>query len=338
MLTERERDILLKVAEIFIKTGEPVGSRTVHKVFNMKISPATIRNVMADLEEKGFLYQPHTSAGRIPTDKGLKVYITYQLLKLGNSDHNLIQQLIEYLSNTKTERTEEVVSKILDFLQNSTGYLGFGASFLEKLTVKEVTLVKVSSSKLLMIIAFNPDYIVHKVINISIPEGELPVISKKLSKKFKNKPLFQVKRELIEEINSIREEFTDLSFKLNTQILSALDKVNKVELYGTSNIVNILENDFNRLKEILKLLEEKHILLEILSQFLEEAKETSVILGSETKLEALNPFGIVVSRFKIKGKNGGVVGIIGPKRMDYAKIIPTVENVAKALTLILDKK
>ncbi|SMP08508.1 heat-inducible transcription repressor HrcA [Desulfurobacterium pacificum] len=338
MLTERERDILLKVTELYIRTGEPVGSRTVQKVFNMKISPATIRNVMADLEEKGFLYQPHTSAGRIPTDKGLKVYITHQFFKLGEEDKNLVNQLLNYLSQTHTTRTEDILVKLLDFLQNSTGYLGIGASFLEKLTVKEINLIKISKDKALLIIAFYPDYIVHKVINLSIPEGEIAKISKELSVKFKNKPISKIKKELVEELNSIREEFAKLSFKLNSQILSALNGINKVELYGTSNIVNILADDIERLKNILEILEEKNLLLDILTSFLEEDKETNVILGSETKYEALEPFGIVVSRFQIGDKNGGVIGIIGPKRMDYSKIIPTVENVAKAFTIMLNKQ
>ncbi len=338
MLTERERDILLKVTELYIRTGEPVGSRTVQKVFNMKISPATIRNVMADLEEKGFLYQPHTSAGRIPTDKGLKVYITHQFLKLGKENNNLVNQLLNYLSQNRVTKTEDILMKLLDFLQNSTGYLGIGASFLEKLTVKDINLIKISDDKILLVIAFYPDYIVHKLINLSIPEGEIAKISKELSIKFKNKTISQIRKELIEEINTIRKEFAKLSFKLNSQILSALNGINKVELYGTSNIVNILANDIEKLKSILEILEEKNLLLDILTNFLEEDKETNVILGSETKYKELEPFGIVISRFHIGDKNGGVIGIIGPKRMNYSKIIPTVENVAKAFTIILNKQ
>jgi len=100
-LTDRERDILLKIAELYIKEGEPVGSRTLQKAYSLPFSPATIRNVMADLEDKGYLFQPHTSAGRVPTDKGLKVYINSLFLALGQEDEGLLNRLLDYLKSQK---------------------------------------------------------------------------------------------------------------------------------------------------------------------------------------------------------------------------------------------
>ena len=336
-LSERERDILLKVAELYIETGEPVGSRTVQKTYRMSISSATIRNVMADLEDKGYLSQPHTSAGRVPTDEGLKVYINHLFLALGEEDSTLVNRLLDFIQGSGVSRPEEILSRVLDFLQNSTGYLGFGVNFIENLTVKGVTLIKVSHNKVLIVIKFSPDYILHKVIDIEIPDTELPKLSKELSKRFKGKTLGEVKKELIEEIDTVRQEFATLSFKVNKQILSTLNSVNQVKLQGTPNIVNVLADDLERLKEILRVLEEKNILLEILSKFLEENKKIDVILGSETSFKPFEPFSIVIGKYQVGMRSSGVVGIIGPKRMNYSEVIPIVENVARALSYLMSR-
>ncbi len=337
-LTDRERDILLKVADIYIKTGEPVGSRTVQKVFGMDISPATIRNVMADLEDKGFLYQPHTSAGRVPTDKGLKVYINHLFLALGEEDSTLVNQLTESVTHAGLTRPEEILVRVLDFLQSHTGYLGFGVNFVEALNVDEVKLIKVGKERVLMVIKFYPEYIVHKIMELEVPDVELPRLSKELTKKLKGKALADVKKELVNEIDAVRREFSALSFRLNTQILSAVNSMTQLKFQGTPNIVNIVSNDIERLKEVLRLLEEKNLLLEILSKFLEENRETDVILGSETNIEPFEPFGIVISKFHVGFKDSGVVGILGPRRMDYSQIIPIVENVAKALSYLMGRE
>ncbi|MEO2068352.1 MAG: heat-inducible transcription repressor HrcA, partial [Desulfurobacteriaceae bacterium] len=279
-LTERERGILLKVVELYIKTGEPVGSRTVQKVYGLKISPATIRNVMADLEDKGYLYQPHVSAGRVPTDEGLKVYINHLFLALEEEDTSLVSRLLDYVRSRGVYEVEDILSTVLDFLQDSTGYLGFGMNFAENLSVNTITLIKVAYGKILMVINFLPDYIIHRVIDIEIPQENLPKLSKELTKRFKGKTISEIRKELVEEINSIREEFTSISFRVNTHILSTLNSVNQLKLHGTPNIVNILEDDIERLKDILRILEEKSLLLEIFSKFVEKEKKVDVILGS----------------------------------------------------------
>ncbi|ADU96354.1 heat-inducible transcription repressor HrcA [Thermovibrio ammonificans HB-1] len=337
-LTERERDILLKLTELYIREGEPVGSRTLQKTFKLPFSPATIRNVMADLEDKGYLYQPHTSAGRVPTDKGLKIYINSLFLALGEEEEILVNRLIDYLKSEKVQDRDEILLKVLDYLQSFTGYVGFGVNLVENLTVESITLVKVASEKVLIVINFKPDYVLHKVIRASIPEGELQKLSRALTQKFRGKTLREVKRELIEEIDGLRKEIAELSFKLNTQILKTLNEVNHLEIQGTANIVNMVADDIARMKKVLEILEEKSLFLEILRNFLEEKKEVSVILGSETEVEPLKPFSLVISKFRIGFKNSGVVGIIGPKRMDYTSVIPLVENVARALSKLLEEK
>ncbi|RUM91254.1 MAG: heat-inducible transcription repressor HrcA [Thermovibrio sp.] len=334
-LTERERDILLKIAELYIKSGEPVGSRTLQKAYSLPFSPATIRNVMADLEDKGYLFQPHTSAGRVPTDEGLKIYLNSLFIALGREDETLVNRLIESIRSENLTEREEILSKVLDFLQESTGYVGFGINFVENLTVSNVMLLKVSSDKVLIVINFYPDYVVHKVIKADITEGELAKISKILTQKFKGKTLQKVKEELIKEIDSLRREISDIIFRLNSHILKSINEINYFEVQGAPNIINLVSGDAERLKRVIELLEEKTLLLEVLRKFLNEKKKVDVILGSEVKPE-IPQVSFVLGKYSVGFQNGGIVGVLGPKRMDYSQIIPLVENVARAISLLLN--
>ncbi|WP_457677958.1 heat-inducible transcriptional repressor HrcA [Thermovibrio sp.] len=335
-LSERERDVLLKVVELYLREGEPVGSRTLQKTYSLPFSPATIRNVMADLEDKGFLYQPHTSAGRVPTDEGLKVYINSLFLALGNQDRASVSRLIDYLRSEGITDRDEILPRVLDYLQSKTGYVGFGVNLVENLTVDSITLFKVSSDRVLMVINFKPDYVLHRVIKVKVPERELSRLSRALTQKFKGKSLREVKRELVEEIDGLRREVANLSFKLNREILKSLNGVNHLEIHGAANLVDIVSGDVERMKKVLEILEEKSFFLEVLKRFLSQGKETSVILGSETQIKPFLPFSFVLSKYKVGFKSSGVVGVIGPKRMNYSQVIPIVENVARAISILLN--
>ncbi len=336
-LTERERDILLKIIELYLKEGIPVGSRTLQKTYSLPFSPATIRNVMADLEDKGYLYQPHISAGRVPTDEGLKVYINSLFLALGEEDETLVNRLIDYLKVEKVNDRDEILAKVLDFIQSRTGYIGFGVNLTEELTVESISLLKVSSEKVLIVVNFKPDYVLHKVVTVSVSKNELSKISKLLTQKFRGKTLKQVKKELVEEIESLRREISDLTFRISSYILKSLNEVDHLEIHGTSNVVNMVSGDVGRLKQVLELLEEKTLFLEILKGFLSEKKRIGVILGSELEPEPLPSISFVLGKFSVGFKNSGVIGVIGPKRMNYSEVIPLVENVTRALSLILRK-
>jgi len=336
-LTERERDILLKIVELYLKEGEPIGSRTLQKTYALPFSPATVRNVMADLEDKGYLYQPHTSAGRIPTDEGLKIYINRLFLALGEEDETLVNRLIDFLKGQKGEDRDKILARVLDFIQSYTGYIGFGANLIENLIVDKINLFKVSSDKILIVLNFKPEYVMHKVIKAKISEKDLSKISRLLTQRFKGKTLKQVKKELIEEIESLRQEISDLSFRISSHILKSLNEVNHLEVHGTSNIVNMVSGDAERLKKVLELLEEKTLFLEVLNRFLSKNRSVGVILGSEIEPEPLSSISFVLGKFNVGLKDSGVVGVVGPKRMDYSQIIPLIENVTRALSIILNR-
>jgi len=327
-------DVLLKIAELYIKTGEPVGSRTLQKKYSLPFSPATIRNVMADLEDKGFLFQPHTSAGRIPTDEGLKIYVNNLFLALGE-DETLVNRLINYVKGENPSDRDEILSKVLNFLQTSTGYVGFGVSFTEDLTVNSVLLMKVGRNRILIVVNFQQDYVLHKVISANIPETELPKLSRMLTQKLKGKSLRKIRGKLKEEIENLKKEVSNVFFRINSLILKSLDEIERLEIQGTSNIINLVSGDVEKLKNLIKLLEEKTLFLSVLKKFLSHERKVDVILGSEVEPE-LPQVSFVLSKYSANLKETGIVGILGPKRMDYSQVIPLVENVAKAIAFLLE--
>jgi heat-inducible transcriptional repressor len=248
----------------------------------------------------------------------------------------LVNRLIESIRSENLTEREEILSKVLDFLQESTGYVGFGINFVENLTVNNVMLLKVSSDKVLIVINFYPDYVVHNVIKADITEGELAKISKILTQKFKGKTLQKVKEELIKEIDNLRREISYIIFRLNSHILKSINEIDYFEVQGAPNIINLVSGDAERLKRVIELLEEKTLLLEVLRKFLNEKKKVDVILGSEVKPE-IPQVSFVLGKYSVGFQNGGIVGVLGPKRMDYSQIIPLVENVARAISLLLNK-
>jgi heat-inducible transcriptional repressor len=338
-LSARERDIILKIVELYISTGEPIGSRTLQKRYSMPISPATIRNVMADLEEKGYLYQPHTSAGRLPTDKGLRFYINSLFLTINDMDVNAVNRMLSYIKSLGRTNFEDIFSSVLKYLTKMTGYTGLGVSFLvDVLNLKEISFMKVSKKKVLAIMNFEPDYVIHEIIEIDASADFLSKLSKELTQKFKGKTFSQIRKEIVNDIDKYRKEFLELSFKINSQMLSIINSIDSnLKVTGTFNVLNITDN-LESLKETIKILEEKKMLLSFLDRLFNAENEVSVILGSETNVEVLKPFSIVASKYGFKSKSAGVIAVFGPKRMDYSKVIPTVENVSRALSKLLQEK
>ncbi len=338
-MTPRERYVLLKTIELYMETGEPVGSRTLQKKFSMDISSATIRNVMSDLEDKSYLYQPHTSAGRLPTDEGIKYYINYLLFSIGEIETGIGVQIVDYIRNFKKETFDEIFNAVLKFLTRSTGYVSLGMKCaIDALVIKEISMIKVSMSKVLIVITCEPEYIIHQIFPLKVEPSILLKISRELTSKFRGKTLSSVKKELIGEINRVQKEFLELSFSLKSHIIKMVDNVNDINISGTSNIFNVLEEDFNRVQKIINVLEEKKTLLETFEKLIDTADKITVVLGTDTEIEALEPFSIVTAKYSVKSKDAGLVGILGPKRMEYSRIIPVVENVSKALSRMLSQE
>ena len=338
-LGERKLQILQAIIEDYISSGEPVGSRTIAKKYGIGISPATIRNEMSDLEEMGYLEQPHTSAGRIPSDKGYRLYVD-RLLKaerLSISEANYIKDIYD----NKTRHIEQIIfqtSKILSDITNYTAVV-LGPK-LSRVLVKHIQLVPIDNHFALLMVVTNTGIV--RDAMITIPPGVgveyLTRISNLLNHLYRDKslgeislvPLIEVRDEMIQN----REFFNSLVDALTESI--DIGEVSEVYLGGTTNIFNYPEyHDIIKAKEFLDLMEQKELLYKLLAK--SPDKGVSVTIGEENQCAELRDYSIITATYNINGKTMGTMGIIGPTRMEYSKTISVMDFMGKTLSNYLTR-
>ncbi|MFA4924267.1 MAG: heat-inducible transcriptional repressor HrcA [Ignavibacteriaceae bacterium] len=337
VLNEREKNILHYIIQQFILTASPVGSKNITKKYHIGLSPATVRSIMADLEEEGFINHPHTSAGRMPTDKGYRFYVDslMELKHLNRIDQRIIKQTFEQ----QISDAEELLSLTSKLLSNITNQIACVLSpSLEAGILEKVQLVIISSTRLLVV--------------ISIKSGLVKTITLEYNTEFDEKEIQSVQRLLNERLSGLRlseiratfyERFQDIDQKekpVITLFLDAVDKIftdpkkdEKLFLTGTKNIIKQPEFETaSRIQSVIELIEEKEVIVHILEQSSESKKgEVSVSIGREILNMKMEEYSVIKKEYKF-GENTGTLGIVGPKRMEYAKIIAIVDYVSNILT------
>ncbi|MBK7980524.1 MAG: heat-inducible transcription repressor HrcA [Ignavibacteriae bacterium] len=342
-LKEREKSILRYVIHQFILTANPVGSRNLSKKFGIGYSPATIRNIMSDLEDSGLLGHPHTSAGRIPTDLGYRYYVNSLMdsPKLNPSEVDFIESQLEQLT-FDTNEILKVTSSILSSLTNQLAYVSypkFGNAVLEKLR-----LVEVSSSRILVVITINSGMI--RTITLEIESGferkSLKTIERLLNERLSGLTFSEIRDTIKERIKSVSSSefkpvirvFLDSVPEIFTDVRSNEDSI----ITGTKNLLTQPEFiDHKKLSSIIELIEDKDIIIHFMDEnVIKNSGEISITIGSESKEEKLNDYSIIIKEYNI-GQVAGSIGIIGPKRMRYSHTIAAVVEMAEVLSKIFNK-
>ncbi len=334
MIDDRSSKILEEVIEQYILQGKPVGSRTVSKLSGFNLSPASIRNIMLELEESGFLYQPHTSAGRVPTDKGYRFYVD-SILDKGTPQHQfgrgfpgLGWDVAEFPS------LMEKTSKVLSSMSNQVGIVL--APCFNRTVFRHIEFVKLSGKRILAILITNLGIVNNKVISVDeeLSQSELDCIGNFLVEMFGSKTLIEVRSQLIDNMAQEKAQYDNLlknALMLGNKYFSDEDD-ESIFIDGTSNIFNDSEmTDIKKMKELFRTFEEKSKIVRILSRCIED-DGLSIIIGSENTMEDLQSMSCIFSTYKTGGGNKGILGIVGPKRMEYAKIIALVHGIADKLT------
>jgi heat-inducible transcriptional repressor len=338
-LDERKQKILLAIIKDYISTAEPVGSRTISKKYDLGVSPATIRNEMSDLEELGYIEQPHTSAGRIPSDRGYRYYVDCLMKKkeLTKDEETTILSGFK----TKVRDVAAVLQNTNKILSNITNYttLVMGPHF-NKSNLKYVQLVPFDHNKALLVVVTSNGIVENKMIDLpgSIDEADLQHISRVMNAKLQGLSLDDIKRSLVKEIyfelTKHRHVLND-AMDLVHQTLH-LDQEEKVYLAGTLNILNQPEfREITKVKTLLSLLEQDNILKEILTDNLTSETGLSVKIGGENKVEGLQSCSTITATYQINGKTVGSVGVIGPTRMDYENAVSIVEFMTRHLSQMM---
>ena len=335
LLQERKAKVLYAVIHEYIKTGKPVGSSVLEKEYNFNLSPATLRNIMAELEKDGFLTHPHTSAGRIPTDEGYKTYVSslIELQRVAVEEEERIKQ--EYEKKTKEiESLLSQTSKILSGLSNYTGFITAPKAKVNE--IRNIELMQVSKSQIMVILLTKTGIVKHKMINLSVDSEELYELKKFLNNKLRGLTVAEASKRLIVEVEKYQDKQNDM-LQLAEQICSVIDSIQEdIYVDGTSNVLSVPDfTDFESARSLMKLNEDKDRLIEIIGKDLDEATVNVKIGGQD--LTELKNLSVVKTSYSYGDKIVCVLGIIGPKRMDYDKMMALVNSVSNIVNGFLLK-
>ncbi len=341
-LTQREMDVLSVVVEGYIDTGSPVGSRYVSKKSSLKLSPATMRNIMADLTDKGFLKQPHTSAGRIPTEKGIRFYLKH-ILKPAPLFYEK-KKIKRYFEYTMGYEFSQVLERASKFISDETKLVGLAISpEISFMKWKHIDFVLVRPGLVMALLVFEGGIVQSRLISVedSKTTGEdLIKFGNFLNDKFRGKTLFEVKKSILEEMEEAKNRFNELYFNALKLAKFTCDSEEKREVFveGTYQIIeNIDPRDIDRMKSLLEFIEQRSEFLKILDK-IGQGKGIIIAFGSELFDSDLEEWGIISSPYGVGDEPLGIIGAIGPIYMDYSKLIPMVDYMAKMLSRILENR
>lgn len=338
-LNERESAVLRALVYEYISTGKPVGSRSFVQKYSFNISPATMRNIMFDLESFGYLCQPHTSAGRIPTDMGYRYYVNSLLENyhdLKNKKPVIKEDVIQ-----KEVHLDKMFTSVAKMLSSLTNYAGIVLTPKQDFTViKYVELVKLDLNDILIVIVSRTGMIINKRISISenVPQDKLHSYSKFLTMVLAGYSIMSIRSSLIDELRKTTISNSDNQLALDIAEI-ALSECTEQQIYieGIENILHLPEMlEEARLKSFLYLLEDKKKLSGIINGILNRDSITTLI-GSEINDANINECSIISSSYKIGNTNVGAIGVLGPTRLDYEKAIPLIDYTSKALSSLLNK-
>jgi len=333
-LSERNLYLFKALVEHFISDGQPVGSRTLARDLNMDLSPATIRNIMADLEDMGLLQSPHTSAGRIPTVKGYRLFVDRLLRvdKIHQQDVHHIARELEAEHNTQV--LLEKTSSMLSDITRLAGIVTLPRP--EKQILKQIEFVAMSDNRVLVILIMNDKEIQNRVIHTAKPysASELQEASNFLNQTYSGKDLEKVRETLLIDLQTMKEDVNKImqtAIEVATHAFSQDGHRDDYVLAGQTNLMGYADlSDVEKLKRLFESFNRKRDLLHLLEQAV-NAKGVQIFIGEESGYEVLDNCSIVTSPYEVDGRILGVLGVIGPTRMDYERVIPIVDITAKML-------
>jgi heat-inducible transcriptional repressor len=347
MLTLREQRILKAIVHVYITTVEPVASRTISQRHHMDLSPATIRQVMGRLEELGYLSQPHTSAGRVPTDKGYRFYVDslLQVPTLPKEQLAKIHASYQAMPAQDVGDLMEATSQILASLTHQAALVLLPR--LAAVVVAHMQFIRLRPQQVLAIIVARSRFISNRVIELEedISQDELDAINRYVASEFAGLTLPEIRRRVTEIMVEERAQYdllmrraVELSHKAFLMV-SPLAFPGEVRIGGTAHILDQPEfaQHQERMRAVLRTLEEKEKLLRILDHCL-EAEGVNVVIGSESAVEDVTECSLITHIYKEGEQPVGVVGILGPKRMEYPRMMSIVEYTANVLTRLLSKE
>ncbi len=336
-LNQREKAILRSIVQQFILTATPVGSRNITKKYDIGFSPATVRNVMSDLEDSGFINHPHTSAGRVPTDKGYRYYVDslMDIDKLNTKEKGLIENGLRSIIDEADELVK-VTSRLLSSITRQIACVTYPN--LESGILEKIQIISLTSTRILAVISIKSGLVktITLELETELKESQLESVQSLLNEKLSGLSLEEIR-------NTFKERFSDANEDQKPIIRLFVDSIDKLFkddfksermiVTGAKNIIQQpeFENPEN-FQSIIELIEDKDVIIHIMEKSSELKKEEVYIsIGSENIEKKLKEYSFVSKEYKF-GETSGTLGIIGPKRMEYSRIIAIVDYLARVLS------
>ncbi len=341
-LTDREMRVFRVIMEEYIRAAEPVGSRTIAKEFDL--SAATIRNIMADLEDRGLLEQPHVSAGRVPTDAGYRFYVDH-FVSTADPNSQLNAESRRKIRSSLDERSEIelVMLQVSQVLSRLTNYAGVVvAPRVRNLIFQRIQFVRISEYRILAIFVAQNGIVQNKLLLTDQDHDQefLDRVSRMLNDRFADKNLRQIRQGLAEMQEEDRMKYDlllDSAARLGELAVnrSPRDLDDRVYIEGTFNILDLPEfKDLSRLRDLFRTFTERTAMIRLLDRCLDE-EGVSVAIGTETDIPEISDMSVVTARYSVNDNVAGGLGVIGPKRMHYREVFSLVSSMATALSFLL---
>lgn len=348
MMNARSREVFRHIVETYIATGEPVGSRNLSRLLPMTLSPASVRNVMSDLEELGLIYAPHTSAGRMPTQSGLRLFVD-GLLEIGNisaEERNQIEAKLQNKGldhNNHAQEIDNLLGEVGETLSGLSSCAGLVLTEKHSSNLKQIEFVKLDENKALVILVNEDGGVENRIFGLpqGLPPSALTQAANYLNARIAGKNITEAMRDVERELNAHKAELDELTSKLVQEGLATWSG----EMAGNKNLIirgrsHLLDDqtalqDLERTRTLFDDMEAKKELINLLS-LTEDADGIRIFIGAENQLFSLTGSSLIVSPFQdSERKIVGMLGVIGPTRLNYARIIPMVDYTAKVMGKIL---
>lgn len=339
-LNEREKLILRSIVQQFILTASPVGSRNITKRFDIGVSPATVRNIMSDLEDSGFINHPHTSAGRVPTDKGYRYYVDslMEIQKLNPSEKGIIDKSLDKNLVEKDE-VLKIASRLLSRITKQIACVTYPT--LDKGILAKIQLVALSSTRMLVVVSIQSGQI--KTITLEfeteIESETIPEIESILNERLSGLTFQEIRetaKNRLVDIEDSEKPIMRLFIESIDKIFKDVKKDEKILITGATNIIQQPEfEDPEKFQGVIELIEDKDIIIHIMDKKRGELSNNILIsIGSENEDEKLHEYSLITKEYTF-GETSGTVGIIGPKRMEYSKVVAIISYLGDMLTEVL---
>ena len=338
MLDERARTLLKTLVEHYIADGQPVGSRALSKFSGLDLSPATIRNVMADLEEAGFVASPHTSAGRVPTARGYRLFVD-SLLTVKTLEARQMDQMEEALHGLPANQIIANASQLLSSLTHFAGVVIAPRRTSNR--IRQVEFLSLSEKRILLIIVTTDGDVQNRILNSdkAYSPAELVSAANYLNQNFAGLDFEQIRQRLSSEIQQLREDIKPL-MSLTLDAGDALaENTTPYVISGERNLLDVeeLSSNMKRLRELFDLFEQRSSLMRLLDVS-NRAEGVQIFIGGESGIATLDECSVITAPYNVDGQVVGSVGVIGPTRMAYERVIPIVDITARLLSSALSYK